>query len=260
MSRRGAGAASFRSSAAHSFAQFLDLRLRRRPPPPSASPTESFIVHPSPSSLFSLFPRLSRRRGFLRLLSSSLKFSSLTHFRLRLRIPGQSSDTQLERGRVSLSRKIRRACLPPPRRTHTLRLSAVSAFCHPESPAAGSPGNCRRVSAAPSRKSGRNHARESLAGCPIHVAAAVSAIVVVTVRAKTNGSATVSCSNRKKKKEESGRPSGRLESRESGIRCLGKIGRGPTKRRVVNVAALLATRPFAVFLLRLFGPVPVSKS
>ena len=150
---------------------------------------------------------------------------------------------------------------PPTRRTHTLRLSAVSAFCHPESPAAGSPGNCRRVSAAPSRKSGRNHARESLAGCPIHVAAAVSAIVVVTVRAKTNGSATVSCSNRKKKKEESGRPSGgRLESRESGIRCLGKIGRGPTERRVVNVAALLATRPFAVFLLRLFGPVPVSKS
>ena len=100
----------------------------------------------------------------------------------------------------------------------------------------------------------------------MHVAAAVSAIVVVTVRAKTNGSATVSCSNRKKKKEESGRPSGRLESRESresresGIRCLGKIGRGPTERRVVNVAALLATRPFAVFLLRLFGPVPVSKS
>ena len=85
----------------------------------------------------------------------------------------------------------------------------------------------------------------------MHVEAAVSAIVfvVVTVRAKTNGSATVSCSNRKKKKEESGRPSGRLESRESGIRCLGKIGRGPTeKRRVVNVAALLATRPFAVFL------------
>ena len=111
MSRRGA--ASFRSSAAHSFAQFLDLRLRRRPPPPSASPTESFIVHPLPSSLFSLFPRLSRRRGFLRLLSSSPTFSSLTHFRLRLRIPGQSSDTQLERGRVSLSRKIRRACLPP---------------------------------------------------------------------------------------------------------------------------------------------------
>ena len=118
------------------------------------------------------------------------------------------------------------------------------------------------VPAAPSRKSGRNHARESVAGCPMHVAAAVSAIVfvVVTLRAKTNGSATVSCSNRKKKKEESGRPSGRLESRESGIRCLGKIGRGPTERRVVNVAALLATRPFAVFLLRLFGPVPVSKS
>ena len=210
--------------------------------------------------LFSLFPCLLRRRGFLRLLSSSPTFSSLTHFRLRLRIPGQSSDTQLERGRVSLSRKIRRACLPPPRRTHTLRLSAVSAFCHPESPAAGSPGNCRRVPAAPPRKSGRNHARESVAGCPNHVAAAVSAIVVVTVRAKTNGSATVSCSNRKKKKEESGRPSGRLESRESGIRCLGKIGRGPTERSVVNVAALLATRPFAVFLLRLFGPVPVSKS
>ena len=159
MSRRGAGAASFRSSAAHSFAQFLDLRLRRRPPPPSASPTESFIVHPSPSSLFSLFPCLSRRRGFLRLLSSSPTFSSLTHFRLRLRIPGQSSDTQLERERVSLSQKIRRACLPPPRRTHTLRLSAVSAFCHPESPAAGSPGNCRRASAAPSPKSCRNHAR-----------------------------------------------------------------------------------------------------
>ena len=94
-----------------------------------------------------------------------------------------------------------------------MRLSAVSAFCHPESPAAGSPGNSRRDSAAPSPKSGQNHARESLAGCPIHVAAAVSAIafvVVVTLRrAKTNGSATVSCSNRKKKKEESGRPSGR---------------------------------------------------